>query len=85
MHGVFLAAIDVGAFLPADEYASNVRAFLDAVTDSPPAEGFDEVLAPGEPEQRSRAEKLANGVDVLIAVWRQLADAAEKVGVALPD
>ncbi len=85
MHGVFLAAIDVEAFLPADEYAGNARAFLNAVTDNPPAEGFDAVLTPGEPERHSRADKLANGIDVPIAVWRQLADAAAKVGVTLPD
>ncbi len=85
MHGVFLAAIDIAAFLPTDVYAENARAFLNGVTDNPPADGFDEVLAPGEPEHRSRAEKLANGIDVPVAVWRQLAEAAAKVGVALPD
>ena len=69
MHGVFLAAIDVSAFLPADEYTENARAFLDAVTDNPPAEGFDAVLASGEPERLSQAAKLANGIDVPIAVW----------------
>jgi len=39
------------------------------VTDNPPAEGFDAVLASGEPERLSQAAKLANGIDVPIAVW----------------
>lgn len=84
MGGVFLAAIDVAAFQPLAEYAANVRAFLDGVTDNPPAEGFDEVLAPGEPERRSREEKLANGINVPDAVWCQLSEAAERLGVGIP-
>ncbi|MBT3266057.1 Ldh family oxidoreductase [Candidatus Poribacteria bacterium] len=84
MHGVFLVAIDVAAFLPPDEYSRNARAFLDGITDNPPAEGFDEVVAPGEPEQRSRREKLEVGIDVPDAVWRQLGEAAAKLGVTPP-
>jgi len=81
---VFLVAIDVAAFLPPDEYSRNARAFLDGITDNPPAEGFDEVVAPGEPEQRSRREKLEVGIDVPDAVWRQLGEAAAKLGVTPP-
>jgi len=84
MGGVFLAAISVEAFQPLGEYSGNVRGFLDGITANPPAEGFDEVLAPGEPEKQSRDEKLANGIDVPDAVWRQLGEGAAKLGVAMP-
>jgi uncharacterized oxidoreductase len=45
-------------------------------------EGFDEVLVPGEPERRRRAERLAAGVDVDERTWAEILAAARDVGVS---
>ena len=45
------------------------------------AEGVTEILMPGDPENRMRAERLANGIPLDDATLEQLAGAARKVGV----
>lgn len=45
------------------------------------AEGVTEILMPGDPENRMRAERLANGIPLDDATLDQLAGAARKVGV----
>ena len=44
-------------------------------------EGFDEILMPGEPEERQREARLANGVDVDETSWREILEAAATAGV----
>ncbi|MBT5534867.1 Ldh family oxidoreductase [Candidatus Poribacteria bacterium] len=82
--GVFLMAIDIGAFQDADGYASNVRSFLGGITDNPPAKGVTKVLAPGDMEQSSREKRLAEGIELPVVVWQRLCAGAEKLGVDLP-
>ena len=40
-----------------------------------------EVLIPGEPEQRARAERLADGVPLSEQTWASIIAAAREVGV----
>jgi hydroxycarboxylate dehydrogenase B len=82
--GVFLMAIDIGAFQDMDTYAANARSFLDGVTDNPPAEGVERVLAPGEMEKNSRDRRGADGIELPIVVWERLRDGGKKVGVTAP-
>ena len=51
--------------------------------DSRPAQGVDEVLAPGEPERRMRAERTKNGVPLTEATWNSIRAKAREVGVAV--
>ena len=50
----------------------------------PPAPGFDEVLAPGDPEDRARAERERDGVPIEPALWRTLCELSRELGVAVP-
>lgn len=83
MGGVFVQAVDVGAFLPPAEYAERVRRFLEGVRSAPPAPG-GVILTPGEPEWRARQRGMAAGVEVAGPVWARLVEAAAARGVALP-
>ncbi len=83
MGGIFMQAIDVNVFTPVAEYQEGVRAFLDTIKATPPATGFDEVLAPGDFESRYRAERLKNGVEIPDAINDQLQECAEKLGVSI--
>jgi LDH2 family malate/lactate/ureidoglycolate dehydrogenase len=58
----------------ADEMERRVRAV-------PPAPGFDEVLAPGDLEERTRIARRRDGIPIADDVWQSLIDAADRVNV----
>ena len=51
----------------------------------PPAPGFDEVLLPGEPEQRTQAERERDGIPLPPTLWTTLGELSGELGVAVPD
>ncbi|MER3404622.1 MAG: hypothetical protein C4289_05195 [Chloroflexota bacterium] len=82
--GVFMLAINPAAFRPAGEFGAVVDRVLQNVKSVPPASGFSEVLIPGEPEARSREQRLREGIPVPDDTWRALQDAAATLGVPVP-
>ena len=83
MGGIFMQAIDVSAFTPVEEYQKGVRAFLDGIKSTPPAHGFDEVLAPGDFEYRFRTQRLEEGVEIPDTIYNQLQECADTLGVSI--
>jgi uncharacterized oxidoreductase len=79
--GFFLWAVDTGAFAPAADYGKRVDWMIDQVKAVEPAEGFDEVLVPGEPEQRERRRREAEGVPVPEKTWEAITRTATELGV----
>ncbi|MEO8848888.1 MAG: Ldh family oxidoreductase, partial [Casimicrobiaceae bacterium] len=55
--------------------------FVDFVKASPPADPAQPVLAPGEMERRTRANRLANGIALDDRSYADLLEAAQSVGV----
>jgi len=51
----------------------------------PPAAGFDRVQTPGEPEARSRQQRLTDGIPLPTKTWEAIVAAAATVGVARAD
>ena len=82
-NGVFVMAIDVAAFVAPEEFKRDTRAFIDWLKSSQLMEGFEEILMPGEPESRIRAQREAEGVSVDDKTWWQVEEAAAKLGVVL--
>jgi uncharacterized oxidoreductase len=81
MLSIYLDPVHFGAgnlVAEAMEYAAYVKS-------SPPAEGVEDVLVPGEPEARNRAERETHGVPVLLETWASLTRLAADLGVAVPD
>jgi hydroxycarboxylate dehydrogenase B len=62
--------------------AAEIRRYLEFVKSSRPREANGEVLLPGEPERRARAERLANGVPIDATTWEHILAAAERQGLA---
>jgi len=60
------------------------RRFVDWVKASPPMDPAQPVLAPGEVERRTRAERLARGVPIDDKTWSDLAEAGASVGLSMP-
>jgi uncharacterized oxidoreductase len=83
-NGVAFIVIDVEAFLPSDRFAEMVEDMKRYVKSSPPAEGFEEVLLPGELEFRLREKRLREGIPLDEVTWKQIKKTAAALGVKLP-
>ncbi len=77
--------MDPAAFGDPAAIAAEAAAFGAYVKASPPAPGVDEVLLPGEPERRSRTERLAAGIPVDPMTIEQIVAAGRSVGLAEAD
>jgi uncharacterized oxidoreductase len=75
----------------APKYFGSVEAFENAANEyiafyksARPATAGGEVLIPGEPEQRMRAQRLAHGVPMPRITWDSIVASATKLGVPVP-
>jgi L-2-hydroxycarboxylate dehydrogenase (NAD+) len=59
-------------FIIIDGPSTALSAYLDTVRSTPPAQGFEKVLIPGERGQACKRERLARGVPVAEPLWLQL-------------
>lgn len=75
------AVVDVSAFLPTGEFHGLVKRVVQYMKSSPPAEGFEEVLLPGEPEYRMREKRRRAGIPVADGIWSRVLECAESLGV----
>jgi LDH2 family malate/lactate/ureidoglycolate dehydrogenase len=82
--GVLVAVIDPGAFGDATDYADAVGRVTGAARRVPPGPGAREVLLPGDPEARNRAERERAGVALPVDTWDAIAQVAGKAGVEMP-
>jgi uncharacterized oxidoreductase len=69
-------AVDPEGVVPAD-----VARYVAYFKDAKPATPGGEVLIPGEPERRTREERLKNGVPLPGDTWASIVAAAREVGV----
>ena len=81
---VFIA-IDVARFMPLHVFEDRMQALVKMTKSSRPASGFDEVLVAGEPEWRAQQQRLRDGIPLSSGVWENLKQAAERLGVAMPE
>lgn len=79
--GVFLGAINVEAFSPFSQYKEGVDILLKDLKSSKKAEGFKEIMYPGEPEAREMDKRLVEGVYLDEAVYNRILETAEHLGV----
>lgn len=81
--GHFFGAMRVDAFRPADEFKSHMDNWISRFRKAKPANGYDKVLIPGDPEREMEASRLKNGIPVVNAVTEDLQQLAQKFGIAL--
>ncbi|HUV07570.1 MAG TPA: Ldh family oxidoreductase [Spirochaetia bacterium] len=81
--GLFLLGIDSGLFRPSGEYRKAVDELFSRIKSSAPAEGFKEVLVPGEPAARTRETRLRKGIPMAEEIWEAVRKTAEGAGVSL--
>ncbi len=62
-------------------FYADVEGLVQHVKSSELAAGFDEILAPGEPEVRTRRQRSRDGIPVDDTAWGKICDAARRYGV----
>ncbi len=83
--GVFVQAIDPGAFGDAEHFKALVSENIAAAKRMPTAPGVEEILIPGEPEVRMREKRSREGIALPEATWADLTRVAERFGLSLPE
>jgi len=81
--GDFMIAIDPKAFIAQEEFQARAREFIEQVKSSRRVPGVEEIMAPGEPEQKTRERNLQEGIPVANEVWTELEQIAKELGVDL--
>lgn len=81
--GHFFGAMRVDAFRPADEFKSHMDNWITRFRNAKPAEGYDRVLIPGDPEREMNVIRLKEGIPLLESVADDLKKIGDKFGVHL--
>ena len=80
--GHYFQALNPAAFRPMEDYLADVDAVIDTLKAVRPADPAKPVLVAGEPEQMTKADRLANGIPVNANLRALVKGIAEKAGVA---
>ena len=73
--------IDPDAFGGRAAYEAEATAMIEYLRSTQPAEGFDRVQLPGDPERATMAERLRDGVYIDDNSWQGIVKAARTVGI----
>ncbi len=79
-----VAAINIGLFTSLDQYKTQVDNLIDSLKSLPRADGFEEILMPGEREERCYATRARNGIPLATATVRSLKAMADRLNIQLP-
>ena len=79
-----VAAIDIATFTDVDVYRDNVDKLVDQLKGLPTAEGFDEVMVPGEPESASFQDRSVHGIPLPAGTIANLQEIADRFEVPMP-
>lgn len=82
-NSVFIA-VDISQFTDLEQYKKDIDEMIDGIKALPRADGFNEILMPGEPECRTYEERSKNGVPLPERTVQNLREVAKRLGVKLP-
>ncbi len=83
-NGLFIQLTDPSCFCEREEFLDQIDRFTEYLKSSPLKEGVDDILLPGEPEQRTAARRREQGIDIDDGTWGQLIELASTLGVEMP-
>jgi LDH2 family malate/lactate/ureidoglycolate dehydrogenase len=83
--GHFFMALDVAAFMPADEFGRRVDKLIRDIKAATPADGGVGPYLPGEIEFQTKARRLAYGIPLAQATLHDLRRLGAELGVVLGD
>ena len=82
--GHFFLALKADLFMPMDSFENRMQVLAERVRSQPMADGFDEILTPGEPEYRTENLRIETGIPLTADVIQSLQREAEQAGVPFP-
>jgi LDH2 family malate/lactate/ureidoglycolate dehydrogenase len=77
-------ALDTQAFAGREVFTAGLGRLAEAMKSVDPAPGYEEVLMPGEPEERAAADAAALGIQLADATIALLSDLAEELSLDFP-
>ncbi len=80
-NGVFIMVLKIDNFVPLADFKNRVDRLVKSIKNSPKAEGFNEILIPGEPESNERVSRLRNGIPISEKAWQPLLQACKEYGL----
>ena len=83
--GHLFFAIKPDLFMRLEDFEARMDEFVDRIKALPRAAGVEEVMMPGEPEQRREDERRRTGLPITENVVADLTKEAETVGVRFPE
>ena len=81
--GQFLMAIDVSAIMPLPQFKAKIDDLIRSIKGSRLAEGFSEILLPGERAQDEAKRRAREGIPVREEEWAKLVAITDEVGLDL--
>lgn len=82
-NGIFFQAIDIQRFMPVNEFEKKISAFIQTVKSTKLRPKFREILMPGEPEARTKRERLRDGIYLPDKTWEEIRNTANALGLDL--
>ncbi len=79
--GHFFGAMRIDAFQPADGFKKMMDKWIDTFRASKPAEGYDKVLIPGDPEREKEKLLVKEGITIVPAIKEDLKAIAKDLGI----
>lgn len=81
LNGMLSIIVDPTFFQAEAAFAGELQRFIAWVKSSATATPDGVILMPGEIEERTKAQRLANGIDLDAATWSQITSTAESLGI----
>jgi uncharacterized oxidoreductase len=82
-NGMFSFYVDPSRIDPQEMFPKEVQRYIAFVKEGRPVTPDREILLPGEPEQRTRAQRLTQGIPLAEETWASLRDAARALNVSV--
>jgi LDH2 family malate/lactate/ureidoglycolate dehydrogenase len=83
-NGVFCMAINVNELTDLTLFKDRVDALFHSIKASPTVSSFSEILLPGDPERRTKAQRLVDGIYIENKTWNEIKTLAQELQVAIP-
>lgn len=82
-NGTLLLAFNIDSFVPVEQFLEQTNDLCQQIKNSPPAEGFTEILLPGEPEVRERQRRIEAGISIPDQTWHEIKALARELNVTV--
>ena len=81
--GHFFGAMRIDAFRTAEAFKSDMDLWIQRFRNAKPAEGFDKVIVPGDPEREMESDRRKNGIPLLDEVVTDLQNLGKRFEIEL--